>query len=91
VFSEADGLPGLIIDLYNDTVVFQALTLGMDKFKTEIADSIDEVLKPKYIYEKSISPFRSWKAWKIFPDGGATKARASSRYSKESKVPGRYI
>ena len=58
VFSEADELPGLIIDLYNDTAVFQALTLGIDKFKSQIADIIDETLKPKYIYEKSVSPFR---------------------------------
>ena len=58
VFSEADGLPGLIIDLYNDTAVFQALTFGMDRFKTHIADAIDEILKPKYIYEKNKSPFR---------------------------------
>ena len=58
VFSEADGLPGLIIDLYNDTAVFQALTLGMEKFKSQVADVIDEILKPKYIYEKSASPFR---------------------------------
>jgi len=58
VFSEADGLPGLIVDLYNDTVVFQALTVGMDKLKPQIADILDEVLKPKYIYEKSASSFR---------------------------------
>ncbi|MFA5143318.1 MAG: class I SAM-dependent rRNA methyltransferase [Candidatus Omnitrophota bacterium] len=58
VFSEADGLPGLIADLYNDTAVFQILTLGMEKFKTEIADVIDDLLKPKYLYEKSASPFR---------------------------------
>ncbi len=58
VFSEADGLPGLIIDLYNDTAVFQALTAGMEKLKAQLADIIDEVLKPKYIYEKSASPFR---------------------------------
>ena len=58
VFSEADALPGLIIDLYSDTAVFQALTLGMEKFKSQIADAVDEILKPKYIYEKSVSPFR---------------------------------
>lgn len=58
VFSEADSLPGLIIDMYNDTAVFQVLTLGMEKFKSEIADVIDEVLKPKFIYERSSSPFR---------------------------------
>ena len=58
VFSEADGLPGLIVDIYNDTAVFQALTLGMDKLKTQATDAIDDILKPKHIYEKSVSPFR---------------------------------
>ena len=58
VFSEADSLPGLIIDIYADTAVFQALTLGMDKLKTLAVKGIEEVLKPKYIYEKSVSPFR---------------------------------
>lgn len=58
VFSEADGLPGLIVDRYDDTAVLQALTAGMDKLKSHIADIIDDVLKPKYIYEKSASPFR---------------------------------
>jgi 23S rRNA (cytosine1962-C5)-methyltransferase len=58
VFSEADELPGLIVDLYNDTAVFQVLTLGMEKFKSEIADVIDEIIKPAHIYEKSSSPFR---------------------------------
>jgi 23S rRNA (cytosine1962-C5)-methyltransferase len=58
IFGEADCLPGLVVDTYNDTVVFQALTLGIDKFKSEIADAIDDILKPKHIYEKSSSPFR---------------------------------
>ncbi len=58
IFSEADSLSGLIVDVYNDTVVFQALTLGIDKVKSEITDAIDDIVKPKYIYEKSISPFR---------------------------------
>ena len=58
VFSEADSLPGLIVDIYADTAVFQALTLGMDKLKTLAVKGIEEVLKPKYIYEKSTSPFR---------------------------------
>ena len=58
IFSEADGLPGLIVDVYNDTLVFQVLTLGMEKLKPQVTDMMDEVLKPKYIYEKSVSPFR---------------------------------
>jgi 23S rRNA (cytosine1962-C5)-methyltransferase len=58
VFSEADFMPGLIIDVYNDTAVFQALTLGMDRLKESVVDGIEEAIKPKYIYEKSSSPFR---------------------------------
>lgn len=58
VSSEADGLPGLVIDLYNNTAVFQVNTLGMDRFKNEIIDSICEIIKPSYIYEKSDSDLR---------------------------------
>jgi 23S rRNA (cytosine1962-C5)-methyltransferase len=58
VFSEADSLPGLIIDVYADTAVFQALTLGMDRLKGLAVGAMTEILKPKYIYEKSVSSFR---------------------------------
>jgi 23S rRNA (cytosine1962-C5)-methyltransferase len=58
LFSEADGLPGLIADLYFDTVVFQILTLGMENLKCHIVDSLRSELKPKHIYEKSESTFR---------------------------------
>jgi len=58
VFSEADGLPGLIVDVYSDTAVFQILTLGMEKFRGCILESVKEILRPRYIYEKSESPFR---------------------------------
>jgi len=58
VFSEADSLPGLIVDIYKDTAVFQILTLGMEKLKPIALEAMREVLKPSYIYEKSESPFR---------------------------------
>ena len=53
VSSEADGLPGLVVDLYNDTAVFQINTLGMDRFRNEIVSSISEIIKPAHIFEKS--------------------------------------
>ena len=58
VFSEADGLPGLIADIYADTAVFQVLTLGMERVKSVIIDGIKQSLRPKYIYERSESAFR---------------------------------
>ena len=40
VWSESDGLPGLIIDRYGDCFVMQTLTLAMDMRKDLIADAI---------------------------------------------------
>lgn len=58
VFSEADGLPGLIVDEYDETIVFQVFTLGMERLKESVLKIITELLKPRCIYEKSDSPFR---------------------------------
>lgn len=58
VFSEADELPGLIMDMYSDTLVFQVLTLGMERFKNTIVECAEAVLEARYIYEKSVSSFR---------------------------------
>ena len=41
VWSESDGLPGLIIDRYGDCFVLQTLTLAMDLRKDLIASAID--------------------------------------------------
>ena len=43
VWSESDGLPGLIIDRYGDCFVMQTLTLAMDLRKDLIADAIEDV------------------------------------------------
>ena len=53
VNSEADFLPGLIIDKYNDTIVLQILTLGMEQFRDKITEFLLEYLSPKCIYERS--------------------------------------
>jgi 23S rRNA (cytosine1962-C5)-methyltransferase len=43
VWSESDGLPGLIIDRYGDRFVMQTLTLATDMRKDLIADAIESV------------------------------------------------
>jgi len=58
VFSEADGLPGLVADVYKDTLVFQILTLGMEKLRQTLMQGLKDVIRPRYIYEKSESAFR---------------------------------
>src|SRR4029077_13713922 len=43
VWSESDGLPGVIIDRYGDHFVLQTLTLAMDMRKDLIVQAIDDV------------------------------------------------
>jgi 23S rRNA (cytosine1962-C5)-methyltransferase len=43
VWSESDGLPGLIVDRYGDSFVMQTLTLAMDMRKDLIIDAIEDV------------------------------------------------
>jgi len=58
VNAEGDGLPGLIVDRYNDILVIQLTTLGFDHLRTWLADTLMELLKPKGIFEKSTGPAR---------------------------------
>ena len=58
VWSESDGLPGVILDRYNDCAVLQTLTLAMDQRKDLIADAIEEILKPSCIIERNDAPVR---------------------------------
>ncbi len=55
VFSEADGLPGLVIDYYNGVAVIQAHSMGMYLVKQEICDALVRVYGNKLVavYDKS--------------------------------------
>jgi 23S rRNA (cytosine1962-C5)-methyltransferase len=58
VFGEADGLPQLIIDKFNDYFVIQTLAFGIDKWKNEIVSAIEQIFEPKGIYERNDVPVR---------------------------------
>jgi 23S rRNA (cytosine1962-C5)-methyltransferase len=53
VHGESDGIPGLILDRYDDTYVAQFLTAGIEIWKTELVEIIHELTGAKRIYEKS--------------------------------------
>jgi 23S rRNA (cytosine1962-C5)-methyltransferase len=53
VFGEADNLPALIIDKYNDVFVMQCLSLGIDQRKQLICECLVELFHPAGIYERS--------------------------------------
>ena len=46
LYSEGDGLPGLIVDKYADTLVLQALTAGIDRLLDDIIAALKEEYSP---------------------------------------------
>ena len=53
VFSEADFLPGLIVDKYADFLSLQILSSGIEKVKNNIVEILKAELQPKGIFDKS--------------------------------------
>ncbi len=58
IFGEADFLPGLVIDKYEDVLVVECLALGMESFKEEIVAILKELLAEdgitiRGVYERS--------------------------------------
>ncbi len=58
VFGEADSMPQLIIDKFNDYFVIQTLALGIDVWKPAIVKAINSIFEPKGIYERNDVPVR---------------------------------
>jgi len=53
VYGEADFLPGLVVDRFQDILVIQILTLGMEVHKEALIAALIKVFQPKGIYERS--------------------------------------
>ncbi|MCK7559726.1 class I SAM-dependent methyltransferase [Chitinophaga sedimenti] len=58
VFGEADELPALIIDKFNDYLVIQTLAPGIDRWKDAIKRALEKIFNPKGIYERNDVPVR---------------------------------
>ncbi|MFM2176710.1 MAG: hypothetical protein RL015_808 [Verrucomicrobiota bacterium] len=53
VWSESDGLPGVVVDRYGDHLVLQTLTLAMAMRQELIVQALCEVLAPKSIVQRN--------------------------------------
>ena len=63
IFGEADFLPGITIDKYEDILVIESLCLGTDRFKERILEILKEELaadgiKIRGVFERSDAPVR---------------------------------
>lgn len=52
-FSEADGIPGLVIDKFDKYISIQFRNSGVESFRQEIINAVKKYMKPKGIYERS--------------------------------------
>ncbi|MEY4122263.1 MAG: hypothetical protein RLZZ457_1101 [Pseudomonadota bacterium] len=58
IHGESDGLPGLIVDRYDDTLVAQFLSSGTERWKNDIADALLAQTGLTKLYERSDSGVR---------------------------------
>lgn len=58
VYGDSDRLPGLVVDRFNDTLVVQITTAGMEHLKEHIVDVLTELLRPKVIVLRNDSASR---------------------------------
>jgi 23S rRNA (cytosine1962-C5)-methyltransferase len=59
VHSEADGLPGLVIDRYGDVVALQVNSAGMERLTPLLVEALTDVLAPRAVVLKNDSPVRT--------------------------------
>jgi 23S rRNA (cytosine1962-C5)-methyltransferase len=59
VHAEADGLPGLVIDRYADTLVVQVTTAGMEALSPALIEALDRIVAPTNIVMRNDAPIRS--------------------------------
>lgn len=60
IHGEADGLPGLVVDRYGDTLVAQFGSAGAERWKAVIADALLAATGLARLYERSDAQAREW-------------------------------
>lgn len=58
IHGEGDGIPGLVVDRYDDLLIMQVGTAGIDKLKSELVRLLLERLPCRTVYERSRLPTR---------------------------------
>jgi 23S rRNA (cytosine1962-C5)-methyltransferase len=53
IFGESDGIPSFILDRYGDSFSFQILSAGLECFRKELLESVDEIFSPALLVERN--------------------------------------
>ena len=68
VFGESDALPGLVVDRFNDVLVVQITTAGMENIKADIITALTEVIKPQTILLRNDSSSRELEGLELYSE-----------------------
>lgn len=77
VHGESDGLPGVIADLYGDTVVVQLLAAGAERWRDAIADVLMSLPNVARVWERSDADVRGLEG--LLPRTGLLRGDALSK------------
>ncbi|PWD98576.1 class I SAM-dependent rRNA methyltransferase [Marinilabilia rubra] len=84
IYAEGDGIPGLIVDMYNGTAIMQIHTVGMYLIKEILCEALKTVLgdKLKAIYNKSegAMPFKA----EVQPENGFLWGKTTDKTALEN-------
>jgi 23S rRNA (cytosine1962-C5)-methyltransferase len=80
-FGESDNLPGLVLDRFDDVVVGQIATAGMEALRPAVESAVRKVLEPRLLYWKNDSAARALEQLPVFsgPAFGETVAQLRIR------------
>lgn len=66
VYAESDGLPGLVVDRFFDTLVVQITTAGMNTIQDDILTALTDIINPKTILLRNDSHSRELEGLELY-------------------------
>lgn len=79
IFGESDQLPGLVLDRFDDVIVGQIATAGMEALRPAVEAAVREVLQPRVLYWKNDSSSRELEQLPSFSGAAFGEAPAQLR------------
>jgi 23S rRNA (cytosine1962-C5)-methyltransferase len=59
LYGESDGVPGLTLDRFDDVIVAQATTAGIERLKPQVEAAVQKVIKPRALIWKTDAGIRA--------------------------------
>lgn len=70
LYGESDGVPGLTLDRFDDVVVAQATTAGIERLKPQVEAAVKKVLDPRALIWKNDAGIRELEGLMAYADVG---------------------